>query len=152
MSNVESPNITLKFEGLYEVLVNLCSFLDQENEALEKHDIEKVSETLNVKQKLAKLYVEMLRGVASNPIHIANLDEERRSIFKDMALKLSEKMKVNKHLLKANMEANKKVIKAIVNSANNEMQKESHAYSASGSLGGPKKNGRDTAFAFNQTL
>ena len=152
MNNVEFNSIDMKFEGLYETLENLCIILDEENEALQNHNLQKVSENLETKQRLTKLYIEMVRSVASNPSNIINLDDDKRRLFKDIALNLDEKMKINKNLLKANMEANERVIKAIVNTAHKEMQKENHAYGANGSLGSAKKNGTETAFAFNKTL
>lgn len=152
MNNLENHNINLKFEGLYETLENLCVVLDEENSALQNHDLKAASTKLELKQKLTKLYIEMVRNVASNPLHVANLDEDQRELFKNLAVDLEEKMKANKSLLKANMSANEKVIKAIVNTANRELQNESHAYSANGNLNGAKKNGGDTAFAFNKTL
>lgn len=143
---------TGKTEQLVEVVELLGELLDVENAALTVHNFEKVRELAMRKEGLARLYAELMQGVAANPVCLtAGLDEERQAHLRTMAANLQSRVDTNRRLLQANVDACNRMLRAVV-TAVKDKRTTNAVYGAQGHLDEGPGVGEGMAIAYNADI
>jgi len=149
-SRPRSPN--QRGDDLLMVARRLSDVLVKENTALRKHNVQQVREITPQKEDLAKLYQRQLLAFHKDPKLIAQMDEGRRSALKTMGERLSELMRDNASLLRANIESINRLVKIVVDTVKEQKQETASAYGANGAIGAYEGNRRDSALAYSKEL
>ncbi|KAF0113779.1 MAG: hypothetical protein FD149_2035 [Rhodospirillaceae bacterium] len=87
-------------DQLVEVVEMLCALFETENTALRAHNIAGVRELATRKEKLTRLYIELMMSIARQADVLKTLEEERRAHLKT---------------LEANLDACNRMIRVVVN-------------------------------------
>ena len=130
----------------------LCDLLTKENQALRKHKVEIVQQMSAQKEDLAKLYQRQLLAFHKDPNLIGQVEPGRRSALKTMGERLSELMRDNASLLRANIEAINRLMKTVVEAVKENQQEKASAYSKSGAIGAYAATRREAALSCNTEM
>ncbi|MEO5373822.1 MAG: hypothetical protein H7840_06020 [Alphaproteobacteria bacterium] len=140
-----------KIDQLFDAVNLLDEVLDQENAALKVHNIAKVRELAERKERLTRLYTDNVKAVTGAPDLLKAMEPERRERLKAFAVKLETNAAVNSRLLKANVDAANRLMKIVVEAVR-ERRSSNAGYSAVGALAADEMKGPGTAIAFDQDV
>ncbi len=140
-----------KSDDLFLVMRQLTELLTKENTALKRHRMEEVKALTERKEQLARLYQSHMNNVHRDPSMLRTLDESKRNIIAQSAMRLADLMKENASLLKANIQSINLFFKAVTDALKNREEEKSAAYARNGALGGYAIAKRSLAVSFNQT-
>lgn len=126
-----TENNEQKIKSLKEAVNQLLKILEEENQALKKHDIETIKSLVDKKNNLALTYQRQMQYFAKAPEIIAELPETEREDLRQNAEKLEKGMKENERLLKVGMEVNNKLLEAVVETVRKQ-ETQGNTYSACG--------------------
>ncbi|MBL8629412.1 MAG: hypothetical protein JNM81_07280 [Rhodospirillaceae bacterium] len=146
-----SSNAT-RNDDLMNVIRQLSEVLTKENTALKRHNIQDVKILGERKEQLARLYQQHMNAVHRDPSAVKAWDPAKRNALAQASIKLSELMKENASLLKANITTINKFLKTVAEAVQEKHQKESASYTKQGALNGYAVVKRKLAMSYNQTM
>lgn len=141
-----------KADDLFLVMRQLTELLIKENTALKKHRVDEVKALIERKESLARLYQGHMNNVHRDRSIIDALDSAKKNAVAQAAMKLSELMKENASLLKANIDSINMFFKAMTDALKSHHDEKSASYSRSGALGAYAVTKRSLAVSYNQTM
>ena len=147
---LEEERIEHKVQTLLDVVAQISAVLEEENRALQAHDLSAAKEMVAQKTALSRSYNEIFKFFKSNPNVLKNADKGRNGEIKQALTNLQNFMNKNAELLRVNMEANGRIIKLIVDSAQNQRAEQSSIYNAGAYL--RDVSGKTNAVSFNAVL
>ena len=139
-----------KGEDMFTVLRQLNDVLAKENAALKRNKVEDVRLLGEKKTDLAKLYQQQINAIHRNPDVLKNMDENKRNALAQAGIRLTDLMKENASLLRANIKVINTFMKTVVNAVRENQERKSTAYSESGNLDGHVVVKRNMAVSFNE--
>jgi hypothetical protein len=141
-----------KVDDLLMVMRQLTELLTKENAALKKHRMDDVKALTERKEQLARLYQGHMNAVHRDKTIVAGLDNAKKGLIAQSAMKLSELMKENASLLKANIDSINLFFKAVTDALKHRHEENSAAYSRNGALGNYAVTKQSLAVSYNQTM
>ncbi len=139
-----------KLQNLKTVIASFSELLTQENEALEKYDIQFVSQIYDKKTKIVATYRSLVAYFIKNQSELAEFPEDEKKSLQEISAALNELIQKNEMLLKTRMEAGKTVMDTIINIAKTANNSNATSYGARGGYS-PLDNSKN-ALAINRTL
>lgn len=139
-----------KLQNLKTVIASFSELLMQENEALEKYDIQFVSQIYDKKTKIVATYRSLVAYFIKNQSELAEFSEDEKKSLQEISAALNELIQKNEMLLKTRMEAGKTVMDTIINIAKTANNSNATSYGARGGYS-PLDNSKN-ALAINRTL
>ncbi len=150
MEKNKASDINEKIEEYRSIITHFTALLEEENEALRKYDMEKVSTLLDKKVQIVSSYRTMAGYFIKNQEILKAATETSKQEIKDISIKLDTLMKENERLLKTKMETSRTVMDSIVRMAKKVSSTSSTSYGSGGTYT-PVDN-MQNAFAINRTL
>ena len=139
-----------KGEDVFTVIRQLNDVLTKENAALKRNKLEDVRLLGEKKTDLAKLYQQQINAIHRNPDVLKNMDENNRNALVQAGIRLTDLMKENASLLRANIKVINTFMKTVVDAVREKQERKSTAYSESGNLDGHVVVKRNMAVSFNE--
>ena len=139
-----------KGEDVFQIIRQLNDLLMKENVALKKHRVQDVQVLGQRKQDLARLYQQQMNAFHRNPKLLQDMDESKRNALIQAAARLTELMKDNASLLKANIQVINSFMKSVVDSVREKQERKSTSYSKEAQLDGHVTVKRHMAVSFNE--
>jgi flagellar biosynthesis/type III secretory pathway chaperone len=139
-------------EDMMAVIRQLSDLLSKENLALKRHKVSEVKPLGERKEQLARLYQSHMNAIHRDPAAVKAWEPARRNALAQASIRLSELMKENASLLKANISSIDKFLKSVVGAVKDKQEKQSASYSKQGALNGYAAVKRNLAVSFNQTM
>jgi dsDNA-binding SOS-regulon protein len=139
-------------DDLMGVIRQLSDLLTKENAALKRHKVEDVRILGERKEQLARLYQQHMNAVHRDPAAVKAWDVAKRNALAQASIRLSELMKENASLLKANITTINKFLKTVADAVKEKHEKESASYTKQGALNGYAVVKRKLAMSYNQTM
>jgi hypothetical protein len=139
-------------DDLLAVVRQLSDVLGKENLALKRHKTAEVKALGERKEQLARLYQQHMNAVHRDPAAVKSWDAGKRNLLAQAAIRMSELMKENASLLKANITTINKFLGSVVDAVKEKQEKASASYSRNGALNGYAAVKRNLAVSFNQTM
>jgi translation initiation factor 2 beta subunit (eIF-2beta)/eIF-5 len=146
-----SSNAT-RNDDLMNVIRQLSDVLTKENTALKRHKIEDVKILGERKEQLARVYQQHMNAIHRDPGAVKAWDPAKRSALAQASIRMSELMKENASLLKANITTINKFLKTVTEAVRDKQEKESASYTKQGALNGYAVVKRKLAMSYNQTM
>ncbi len=150
MKEFDIEEINNKIEDLLDVMDGLAEILEKENQALQKFDIEAVSELYEQKTKAVTAYRALSGFFIKNQNYLKEADSDLKKELKEESLNLEDLLQENDLLLRTRMETSKNVMNTIINIAKVTNKKNATSYGAHGNYS-PMDNNKN-ALAINRTL
>jgi hypothetical protein len=141
-----------KADELFQVMRQLSDLLVKENAALKRHRADEIKHLTERKEQLARLYQGHMNAVHREPQILKALDQAKRAIMAQAAMRLGELMQENASLLKANISSINMFFKAVTEALRHRHEEKAAAYSRRGALNGYAVTKRSLAVSFNQTM
>ncbi|MDX2145630.1 MAG: hypothetical protein SFV19_19920 [Rhodospirillaceae bacterium] len=139
-------------DDMLAVVRQLSDLLSKENASLKRHKVSDVKVFGERKEQLARLYQQHMNAIHRDPTAVKTWDAGKRNALAHAAIRMSELMKENASLLKANITAINKFLGSVVEAVKEKQEKESASYSSRGALNGYAAVKRNLAVSFNQTM
>jgi len=139
-------------DEMISVIRQLTDVLSKENAALKRHKTEEVRVLGEKKESLARLYQQHMNAIHRDPEAVKTWDPAKRNALAQASIRLSELMRDNASLLKANITTINKFLKTVVDAVKEKNEKGSASYSKQGALNGYAAVKRNVAMSYNQTL
>jgi|GEM_PF-4375001 len=139
-------------DDMMTVIRQLSDLLSKENLALKRHKTAEIKGLGERKEQLARLYQSHMNAIHRDPAAVKAWEPARREALAHASIRLSELMKENASLLKANISAIDKFLKSVVGAVKDKQEKQSASYSKQGALNGYAAVKRNLAVSFNQTM
>lgn len=139
-----------KGEDMFQIIRQLNDLLMKENVALKKHRIEDVHVLGEKKTDLARLYQQQMNAFHRNPELLKDMDESKRNALVQAGSRLTELMKENASLLRANIKTINTFVKTVVDSVRAKQERKSTSYSKQGNLDGYAAVKRNMAVSLNE--
>ena len=150
MENEVSNILASKVSDFKDVVNSFSQLLILENEALEKSNLQVVSDLYEQKSKTVTVYRNMVAYFIQNQEKLNSLPATEKDNLRDMSKKLDELIHKNDLLLKTKMQANKIVMDSIVNIAKVTNNANATSYGSKGKYS-PLDNNKN-ALTVNRTL
>jgi len=141
-----------KSEDMAQIIRQLCDLLTKENLALKRHRQDEVQAMTERKEQLARLYQGHMNALHRDPTILKSLEESKKVALVHSATRLSELMKENASLLKANILTINTFMKSVVNAVKSRQEEKSAAYSRGGFMNNYGTSRRQLAVTYNQTM
>jgi hypothetical protein len=141
-----------KADDLFQVIRQLTDLLVKENGALKKHRTDDVKALTEKKEQLARLYQSHMNAVHRDPTLLKSLEQSKRDMMAQAAMRLGDLMQENASLLKANIQSINMFFKAVTDAVKTRQEEKAAAYSRNGALNGYAVSKRNLAVSFNQTM
>lgn len=139
-------------EEMMHVIRQLSDVLTKENLALKRHKTGEVKALGERKEQLARLYQQHMNAIHRDPSMVKAWEPAKRNALAQVSIRLSELMRENASLLKANIGAINTFLKTVVEAVKQKQEKESASYTKQGALNGYASVKRNLAMSFNQTM
>lgn len=139
-----------KGEDMFQIMRQLNDLLMKENVALKKHRIEDVHTLGERKTDLARLYQQQMNAFHRNPDLLKDMEEGKRNSLIQAGVRLTELMKENASLLRANIKTINTFMKTVVDSVRAKQERKSTSYSKQGNLDGYTAVKRNMAVSLNE--
>jgi translation initiation factor 2 beta subunit (eIF-2beta)/eIF-5 len=139
-------------DDMLAVVRQLSDLLSKENASLKRHKVGDVKVLGERKEQLARLYQQHMNALHRDPDAVKTWDAGKRNALAHAAIRMSELMKENASLLKANITTINKFLGSVVEAVKEKQEKQSASYSRQGSLNGYAAVKRNLAVSFNQTM
>ncbi len=139
-------------DDLMNVIRQLSDILTKENTALKRHKVEDVKILGERKEQMARLYQQHMNAIHRDPAAVKAWDPAKRAALAQASIRLSELMKENASLLKANITTINKFLKTVTEAVKDKQEKESASYTKQGALNGYSTVKRKLAMSYNQTM
>jgi hypothetical protein len=139
-------------DDMLAVVRQLSDLLSKENASLKRHKVSDVKVFGERKEQLARLYQQHMNAIHRDPAAVKTWDTGKRNALAHAAIRMSELMKDNASLLKANITAINRFLGSVVEAVKEKQEKESASYSSRGALNGYAAVKRNLAVSFNQTM
>lgn len=149
MENLEQE-IYAKISDFKEIVGSFSVLLIEENEALNKFDIDAVSKLYERKVRAVEAYRGLVAYFIKNQEALVTVKDEEKQTIKDISVKLEQLLHDNDLLLKTRMETSQNVMNTIVNIAKMTNNANATSYGAQGRYS-PLDNNKN-ALAVNRTL
>ncbi len=143
---------THRGDDMIIVIRQLSELLTKENVALKRHKNEEIKALGERKEQLARLYQQHMNAIHQDPTSVKEWDPAKRAALAQASIRLSELMRDNASLLKANITTINKFLKTVVEAVKEKHEKQSASYSKRGALNGYASVKRNLAVSFNQTM
>lgn len=139
-----------KGEDMFQIIRQLNDVLMKENVALKKHRVEDVHVLGERKTDLARLYQQQMNAFHRNPELLKEMEEGKRNTLIQAGSRLTELMKENASLLRANIQTINTFMKTVVDSVRAKQERKSTSYSKQGHLDGYAALKRNMAVSLNE--
>lgn len=139
-----------KGEDMFQIIRQLNDVLMKENVALKKHRVEDVHVLGERKTDLARLYQQQMNAFHRNPELLKDMEESKRNTLIQAGSRLTELMKENASLLRANIKTINTFMKTVVDSVRAKQERKSTSYSKQGNLDGYAALKRNMAVSLNE--
>lgn len=139
-----------KGEDMFQIMRQLNDVLLKENVALKKHRIQDVHTLGERKTDLARLYQQQMNAFHRNPELLKDMEEGKRNTLIQTGARLTELMKENASLLRANIKTINTFMKSVVDSVRAKQERKSTSYSKQGNLDGYAALKRNMAVSLNE--
>lgn len=139
-----------KGEDMFQIMRQLNDVLMKENTALKKHRMQDVHVLGERKTDLARLYQQQMNAFHRNPDLLKNMEEGKRNTLIQAGSRLTELMKENASLLRANIKTINTFMKSVVDSVRAKQERKSTSYSKQGNLDGYAALKRNMAVSLNE--
>lgn len=139
-----------KGEDMFQIIRQLNDLLLKENVALKKHRVSDVHVLGERKQDLARLYQQQMNAFHRNPELLKKMDESKRDALIQAGSRLTELMKENASLLRANIKVINSFMKSVVDTVREKQERKSTSYSNQGNLDGYAAIKRNMAVSLNE--
>lgn len=139
-----------KGEDMFQIIRQLNDLLMKENVALKKHRVSDVHVLGERKQDLARLYQQQMNAFHRNPELLKKMDEGKREALIQAGSRLTELMKENASLLRANIKVINSFMKSVVDTVREKQERKSTSYSNQGNLDGYAALKRNMAVSLNE--
>lgn len=149
MENLEQE-MYVKISDFKEIVGSFSALLVEENEALNKFDVDKVSKLYERKAKSVEAYRSLVAYFIKNQETLSVIKAEEKQAIKDLSVKLEQLLHDNDILLKTRMETSQNVMNTIVNIAKMTNNANATSYGSQGRYS-PLDNNKN-ALAVNRTL
>ena len=122
---------TKRVNDLITITGRLSELLERENDALRNRRNSDLSDILDEKVTLGRVYESRIMGLTDEDVDLSGVDLELRERLKGLGQKVGALMEENAQLLKIAIEANKRVVNLIAEAVR-ESASNAGTYSASG--------------------
>ena len=139
-----------KVEDIFTVIRQLNDVLKKENSALKKHQVENVRALEEKKTDLARLYQQQMNVIHRNPEVLKEMEEGKRNSLIQAGSHLTELMKENASLLRANIKVINTFLKTVVDAVRERQERRSTSYSEDVNLDGNTALKRNMAVSLNE--
>ncbi|WP_242465218.1 flagellar protein FlgN, partial [Rhodospirillum rubrum] len=141
-----------KVAALLGAIGQLVAVLNEENDALDRHDGAAVRALMGAKTAKTRYYQEQMLGIHANPRLLLDLTEEQRDVMRIAGKTLDTLARENGQRLQANIEATNRFLKAVVTAVHEREKERATCYTPEGAVEGDPTQAYRKAVTFNETL
>ncbi|MQX35000.1 hypothetical protein [Roseospira navarrensis] len=132
--------------------VALVDLLEEENEALRRHDLDTVKALADRKQKATRYYRERMLKIQKDPGEVTGLPEDEREVVRAMAQYLDAHLAENGRLLKSAKAAGERVMGLFVDAMKRVNAERAAGYAADGRISDSAHNPAGMSLSYNKNL
>jgi hypothetical protein len=142
-----------RMADLISVTSRLVDILERENEILRDRRHNDLSDLLDEKETIGRVYQARIMGLQEDPGQLKDVDEDERMKLKELAHKVDGLVAENARMLEAAMYASKRIVEMVADAVRDSTNT-SGTYSQKGSTQMPagKSEARSGAISLDQTL
>ena len=142
-----------QIDDLISITKRLTEVLTKENQILRDHEHGKISELIEEKSVIGRIYETKYKALEKETDQLNKLDKDQKIKLHKMSKDVTQLVEENGMLLNIAIQANQNVVNLVAKAVREASVKtETYGSSGNNSLSGPKAEAQSIAFSLDQTL